>query len=132
VEIVDSGIPLRPVKIDEYEKDKPRTPGPSTTFNRKVLKVPSKVDLNQQKLRILIVEVTLNTSYRLVIFLIFSFVQDNEINRVILGKRLTLDGHTVVHTTNGQEGLDFIKRDQDFDCVLMDIQYVPESCYIPY
>ena len=50
--------------------------------------------------------------------------QDNDINRTILAKRLTLDGHIVVNTTNGQEGLDTIEGDQDFDCILMDIQFV--------
>ncbi|THG97932.1 hypothetical protein EW026_g4177 [Hermanssonia centrifuga] len=49
-------------------------------------------------------------------------VEDNDINRTILAKRLTLDGHIVVNTTNGQEGLDMVESDRDFDCVLMDIQ----------
>lgn len=50
--------------------------------------------------------------------------QDNDINRTILAKRLTLDGHTVVNTTNGQEGVNTIEEDSEFDCVLMDIQSV--------
>ncbi|PSS37031.1 hypothetical protein PHLCEN_2v1070 [Hermanssonia centrifuga] len=49
-------------------------------------------------------------------------VEDNDINRTILAKRLTLDGHIVVNTTNGQEGLDMVESDREFDCVLMDIQ----------
>ncbi|KZT19961.1 hypothetical protein NEOLEDRAFT_1076573 [Neolentinus lepideus HHB14362 ss-1] len=49
-------------------------------------------------------------------------VEDDEINRAILAKRLTLDGHTVVNTTNGQECVDMIENDIDFDCVLMDVQ----------
>ncbi|KAI0685013.1 hypothetical protein BC835DRAFT_1291358 [Cytidiella melzeri] len=49
-------------------------------------------------------------------------VEDNDINRTILAKRLMLDGHTVVNTTNGQEGLDTVAEDPEFDCVLMDIQ----------
>ena len=52
--------------------------------------------------------------------------QDNDINRMILAKRLSLDGHTVVNTTNGQEGLEVVTNDPNFDCVLMDIQ-----CVIP-
>ena len=32
------------------------------------------------------------------------------------------DGHIVVNTTNGQEGLNTIEEDHEFDCVLMDIQ----------
>lgn len=50
-------------------------------------------------------------------------VEDNDINRTILAKRLTLDGHVVVNTTNGQEGVDMVQSDREFDCVLMDIQY---------
>jgi CheY-like chemotaxis protein len=46
------------------------------------------------------------------------------VNRRILAKRLSLCGHTVVNTTNGQEGLDKVKEDQDFDCIFMDLQYV--------
>ncbi|KIP01296.1 hypothetical protein PHLGIDRAFT_507654 [Phlebiopsis gigantea 11061_1 CR5-6] len=49
-------------------------------------------------------------------------VEDNDINRTILAKRLTLDGHLVVNTTNGQEGFNMIETDREFDCVLMDIQ----------
>ncbi|KAF9561324.1 hypothetical protein CPC08DRAFT_635599 [Agrocybe pediades] len=49
-------------------------------------------------------------------------VEDNDINRTILAKRLTLNGHTVVNTTNGQEGLDKVISDRAFDLVLMDIQ----------
>ena len=51
-------------------------------------------------------------------------IQDNDINRMILAKRLSLDGHDVVNTTNGQEGVEMIESDWDFDCILMDIQYV--------
>ena len=50
--------------------------------------------------------------------------QDNDINRTILVKRLSIDGHTVVQTTNGQEGLEMVVSDREFDCVLMDIQFV--------
>lgn len=57
-------------------------------------------------------------------------VEDNDINRTILAKRLTLDGHLVVNTTNGQEGLDMVQSDREFDCVLMDIQYVCTSPYV--
>lgn len=73
------------------------------------------------RLRILIVEVR---SIAHKSYLLFIFHQDNDINRTILAKRLSLDGHTVVNTTNGQEGLEMVKSDRDFDCVLMDIQCV--------
>ncbi|KAF9235192.1 hypothetical protein BU15DRAFT_89676 [Melanogaster broomeanus] len=60
------------------------------------------------KLRVLIVELSQHS-------------QDNDINRKILAKRLQKDGHTVLWDTNGQEGLDRIESDGDFDCILMDI-----------
>ncbi|KAJ7175413.1 phytochrome-like protein [Mycena filopes] len=49
-------------------------------------------------------------------------VEDNAINRAILAKRLRLDGHTVITTMNGQEGLDKVASDRAFDAVFMDIQ----------
>ncbi|KAJ7857771.1 Fph type histidine kinase [Mycena leptocephala] len=49
-------------------------------------------------------------------------VEDNTINRTVLAKRLQLDGHTVVTTTNGQEGLDKVTSDRAYDAILMDIQ----------
>lgn len=42
-----------------------------------------------------------------------------------MGKRLSLSGHTVIYTSNGQECVDRFQEDGDFDCVLMDLQYVP-------
>ena len=49
-------------------------------------------------------------------------LQDNDINRAILAKRLILMGHTVMNATNGQEGIDTVMSDFNFDLVLMDIQ----------
>ncbi|GBE85224.1 histidine kinase [Sparassis crispa] len=49
-------------------------------------------------------------------------VEDNDINRMILAKRLALDGHMVINTTNGQEGVEMLETDWEFDCILMDIQ----------
>jgi len=49
-------------------------------------------------------------------------LQDNDINRAILAKRLILTGHTVMNATNGQEGIDTVMSDFNFDLVLMDIQ----------
>ncbi|KAI0930755.1 hypothetical protein AcV7_004852 [Taiwanofungus camphoratus] len=49
-------------------------------------------------------------------------VEDNDINRMILSKRLALDGHDVVNTTNGLEGVEMLESDWNFDLVLMDIQ----------
>ncbi|KAI0754648.1 hypothetical protein C8Q80DRAFT_1095154 [Daedaleopsis nitida] len=100
VGIPGSANPIKPVKMDGFDLDKPLRTRPShsrmsSSKSRTVADVP--------KLRVLIVE-------------------DNDINRMILAKRLTLDGHTVVNTTNGQEGLEMIESDPNFDCILMDIQ----------
>jgi len=32
---------------------------------------------------------------------------------------LTMDGHTVLNTTNGQEAVEMIQVDRAFDCILM-------------
>ncbi|KAJ9112574.1 hypothetical protein QFC19_000591 [Naganishia cerealis] len=49
-------------------------------------------------------------------------VEDDDVNRRILERRLKLDGHSVLSEINGQDAVDRIKRDQAFDCILMDIQ----------
>ena len=46
------------------------------------------------------------------------------INRGILHKRLTVDGHDVTSICNGQQCVELLEKDQDFDCILMDIQCV--------
>jgi CheY-like chemotaxis protein len=41
---------------------------------------------------------------------------------MLLAKRLMLQGHEVVNTTNGQECVNKVEVDRDFDCILMDVQ----------
>ncbi|KAG2010111.1 atypical/HisK protein kinase [Coprinopsis cinerea AmutBmut pab1-1] len=119
--VTGSKYPVRPVKIDNFEKaaaafasgsgPAPLRSPPAEREHRKVfvsspspqVDAPPPSQPESPKLRVLIVE-------------------DNDINRVILAKRLTMKGHTVVNTTNGQEGLDMVKRDQAFDVIFMDIQ----------
>ncbi|KAI8971142.1 hypothetical protein BD414DRAFT_426633 [Trametes punicea] len=108
VEIPGSANPLKPVKVDEFDLDPPVSPAATSPKNRAspAKRSPSSRSLSQTRfprLRILIVE-------------------DNDINRMILAKRLSLDGHTVVNTTNGQEGIEVVQADRHFDCILMDIQ----------
>ncbi|KAI0373858.1 hypothetical protein BV20DRAFT_988964 [Pilatotrama ljubarskyi] len=108
VDISGSGTPLRPVRVDEFDLDRPLAVKRSQRSNASpVQSSPSSRSHSEAsslpKLRILIVE-------------------DNDINRMILAKRLSLDGHTVVNTTNGQEGIEVVQSDRNFDCVLMDIQ----------
>jgi CheY-like chemotaxis protein len=44
------------------------------------------------------------------------------VNRMLLTKRLVILGHEVVNTTNGQECVNQVEVDRDFDCILMDVQ----------
>lgn len=97
VDIPSSMNPLKPVKMDQFELDRPISQSKSTH-----VRMPSD-SAHVAKMRVLVVE-------------------DNDINRMILVKRLSLDGHIVVNATNGQEGLEVVEADRNFDCVLMDIQ----------
>ncbi|KAK8845299.1 hypothetical protein IAR55_006012 [Kwoniella newhampshirensis] len=49
-------------------------------------------------------------------------VEDDMINSQILQKRLKMDKHTVLAVTNGQEAVDALRVDWDYDAILMDIQ----------
>lgn len=115
LEIPDSNTPLHAVKVDpvvaslghphrevsttapvEKHLEEGVVPSPSTSNKHTGDKKPV-------QLRVLIVE-------------------DDVINSKILGKRMSLDGHAVVHAANGQECVDIIRKDHEFDCILMDIQ----------
>jgi len=50
------------------------------------------------------------------------YIQDNDVNRLILAECLKQDGHTVINTMNGKEGIEMIEVDQEFDYILMDVQ----------
>jgi uncharacterized Zn-binding protein involved in type VI secretion len=80
-------------------------------------------DKKPVKLRVLIVEVWFSDIFYAPCL---RRAQDDVINSKILGKRMSLDGHTVVHAANGQECVDIIRTDHEFDCILMDIQYVTQ------
>lgn len=49
-------------------------------------------------------------------------VEDDVINSQILQKRLKMDKHTVRAVENGQQAVDLIASDWDFDAIVMDIQ----------
>jgi CheY-like chemotaxis protein len=121
--VQDSKYPVRALKMDEFgldaapaisrdssssglktvESNTPprkltpsgKKPSGSQTLNTKELK---------EKLRCLVVE-------------------DDMINRNILCKRLRMDGHEVAESTDGQQAVERIEKDREFDCILMDIQY---------
>ena len=133
LEIPDSNTPLHAVKIDPVVASlgHPRREESTTVVaerrsegNAVSTTSRSRRDAGDKKpvrLRVLIVEVCLN-SFLCALFL--THLQDDAINSKILGKRMLLDGHTVVHAANGQECVDIIRTDHEFDCILMDIQYV--------
>ena len=138
---ITGSTPFRPIQTDTFEMD---------AFNRRTLTNQSEPSLRpgnaeppagpalvaephakpgnkaasseHPKLRVLIVEVRPRLVYRIKFTNQVVMSQDNDINRRILGKRLINCGHTVVNTANGQEGLDKVIEDGDFDCVLMDLQ----------
>ncbi len=56
----------------------------------------------------------INSSYLLV-------VDDNKVNRLLLGRGLEQQGHRVAFAENGQQALDML-HENDFDLVLLDIQ----------
>ncbi|KAN0064316.1 hypothetical protein ACQY0O_002507 [Thecaphora frezii] len=50
-------------------------------------------------------------------------VEDDPINRMILKKRLGLDGHTVLLAVNGEDGVHHFEKDaNEIDVILMDLQ----------
>jgi CheY-like chemotaxis protein len=49
-------------------------------------------------------------------------VEDDAINSQILQKRLKMDKHLTKAVPNGQEAVDVLSNDWNFDVVLMDIQ----------
>ncbi|EJC98092.1 uncharacterized protein FOMMEDRAFT_97970 [Fomitiporia mediterranea MF3/22] len=115
--VADSRFPIKSLKVDEFDVDKSvetsqiktmaPTPVPLRLSPPSGTRSPAQVSPSQavpnDKLRVLVVE-------------------DDHINRTILTKRLTLDGHTVVGTRDGLEGVEAVKSDGEFDCILMDIQ----------
>ncbi|KAF9534532.1 hypothetical protein CPB83DRAFT_756080 [Crepidotus variabilis] len=109
-ELVGSQYPVHPVKIDEFARPQPKSSpvfeeilNPHHNMNSAQKKELAEANSSRGKLRILIVE-------------------DNEINRRLMAKRLSIDGHIIVTTTNGQEALDLVTADRGIDLILMDIQ----------
>jgi len=133
LEIPDSNAPLRAVRVDPIVAalgDPYREAPTSVTTERHseegAVSIPFRRSENASdkkpvRLRVLIVEVSVSippfTPH-------LTCVQDNAINSKILGKRMLMDGHTVAFAANGQECVDIICADHEFDCILMDIQYV--------
>ena len=133
LEIPDPNRPLRAVKVDPIVATlgHPYREGPTIVTAKgdqeegAISILPRRSenasDTKPARLRVLIVEVSLSVLIRAPRL---TCVQDNAINSKILGKRMLVDGHTVAYAANGQECVDTICLDHEFDCILMDIQYV--------
>ncbi|KEP47962.1 putative phytochrome-like histidine kinase [Rhizoctonia solani 123E] len=120
--VESSKWPVRGVRIDEFDMDKPSVSGSQAPV------LEQAANRAQKQLE----EHTVNvgagkrggkkpppegvTRLRILV------VEDDDTNRKILCKRLALDGHEVQHTTNGQEAVQKVENDREWDCVLMDIQ----------
>ncbi|CAE6489892.1 unnamed protein product [Rhizoctonia solani] len=114
--------PVRGVKMDDFDMDKPSVTGSQAPV------LEQAANRAQKQLD----EHTVNvgagkrggkkappeglTQLRILV------VEDDDTNRKILCKRLAMDGHEVQHTTNGQEAVQKVENDREWDCVLMDIQ----------
>ena len=51
-------------------------------------------------------------------------VDDNKVNRLLLGRGLEQQGHTIAFAENGRQALELL-RSQPFDLVILDVQ-MPE------
>jgi CheY-like chemotaxis protein len=147
-EVTGSKNPIRPVRVAEFDMDAQIARSRKGSYNNRTgpsvraqiplsgsasanlsSPPPSQLEImmgskHSTALRVLIVEVRckyLSCCHNLI------YLQDNVVNRKILGKRLSLDGCEVLDATNGQEGLDTVELDRAFDCILMDIQYVTQQ-----
>ncbi|KAF9534531.1 hypothetical protein CPB83DRAFT_844387 [Crepidotus variabilis] len=118
-EVAGSQFPVHPVKVDGFAHPKPR----STPFNSSVVeKAAIEKDhsplhnMSSAQIKQFAEGSGSQGNFRILI------VEDNDINRRLMAKRLSIDGHTIVTATNGQEALDLVTADRTFDLILMDIQ----------
>ncbi|KAJ3903582.1 hypothetical protein F5879DRAFT_143125 [Lentinula edodes] len=120
--VADSQYPVRPIKVPEIDTQTPlthQTSQPSPKSSNPAIQPP--LNSTSETKPIEYKSLPLLTSKAEKLSLRVLIVEDNDINRLLLAKRLRMDGHVVVNTTNGQEGLDKVMSDRNFDCVLMDI-----------
>ncbi|KAF8755266.1 Phytochrome region [Rhizoctonia solani] len=118
--------PIRGVKMDEFDMDKPSVAGESQApvleqaanrVQKQLEDHPVQVGAGKRGGK-----KAAGSSGESVIKLRILVVEDDDTNRKILCKRLAMDGHEVLHTTNGQEAVQKVEGDREWDCVLMDIQ----------
>ncbi|QRW20362.1 protein-histidine kinase [Rhizoctonia solani] len=118
--------PIRGVKMDEFDMDKPSVAGESQApvleqaanrVQKQLEDHPVQVGAGKRGGK-----KAAGSSGESIIKLRILVVEDDDTNRKILCKRLAMDGHEVLHTTNGQEAVQKVEGDREWDCVLMDIQ----------
>jgi len=112
--VQDSGVPIRPVKIQEDEVDipaagkSPNNPSSLSPSNLTPARTPISLkgasQFKQKRLHVLVAE-------------------DDPANCAILKKRLEIDGHEVTLTKDGSEAVEtFAGSWRDCDIILMDLQ----------
>lgn len=115
--VQDSGVAIRPVKVDESEVDVPaagQSAPTSVTASPARNLLRHAVSFKPKSLNVLVAE-------------------DDPVNRAILKKRLEMDGHQVILTQNGSEAVEkFAKFWQNCDIILMDLQVYPFSFFYSY
>ncbi|KAJ7070009.1 hypothetical protein C8F01DRAFT_1114955 [Mycena amicta] len=118
--VSDSSTPLRPIKVDTFALDAAVSSSESPRFlaTNAITPPSSDEDFLASTLAPSQKQKQLDSDSKLRVLI----VEDDDVNRMILAKRLRLDGHDVVTTTNGQEGLDKVASDREYDAILMDIQ----------
>lgn len=138
IQIGDSGTPLRPVKVDETEVDVPHTghvarprvdrrqtthDGPSAFAQTGFIRAPPRRMSSSGKVPNL--SGTPSSSAQQAKPLRIMIVEDDAINRAILMKKLKKDfNHDVKSTVHGEDAVRLYSTDNNFDIILMDLQYV--------
>ncbi|CAE6413025.1 unnamed protein product [Rhizoctonia solani] len=113
--------PVRGVKMDEFDVDKPSVSGSQAPVLEQAANRAQK-QLEEHAVNVGAGKRGGKKAAPAEVQLRILVVEDDDTNRKILCKRLTMDGHEVQHTTNGQEAVQKIENDREWDCVLMDIQ----------
>ncbi|CAO1630767.1 unnamed protein product [Parajaminaea phylloscopi] len=137
-DVKDSGTPLRPSKIDPHALDAASNRSDDSTKQRPGIPTRKSADSSASKTatsdvsaishsRLAALRRSQNSPRPVmrekVAHLRVLVVEDDPINRMILKKRLGMDGHTVLQAMNGEEGVQkFDKSGDEIDCILMDLQ----------
>jgi hypothetical protein len=111
VNVQDSGVPIRSVKIDEDDVDVPAANQFASNLSPAANLRPS-VSFKPKQLRVLVAE-------------------DDPVNQTILKKRFSMDGHNVVITKDGAEVVEIYDQCwRECDIILMDLQVLASILFL--